>query len=53
MVVTSGNIVVNSVPLSLLGLAGTNGHVNFKVVISEKLDPGRGFTGVLDYASVS
>ena len=37
-----------SVPLSLLGLAGTNGHVNFKVVAYEHLSPTT-FTGVLDY----
>jgi len=35
-----------TVPLSLLG--GSDGRVNFKVVISEQISP-TGFTGVLDY----
>lgn len=36
-----------TVPLSSLG--GSDGRVNFKVVISEQLSPGPGFTGILDY----
>ena len=35
-----------TVPLSLLG--GSDGRLNFKVVISEQISP-TGFTGVLDY----
>jgi hypothetical protein len=36
-----------SVPLSVLG--GSDGRLNFKVVTSEFIPPGPGFTGVLDY----
>ena len=36
-----------TVPRSLLG--NTDGRLNFKVVTSELLSPGPGFTGVLDY----